>query len=88
MQTIKLADGLSRGVEWCGLLPGMLSISLTSPGDLAGEAALFSDPERTRRIEYDFGAEDGPTIYEGYTELVLVKRTGETMLIQLIQREE
>lgn len=88
MQTIKLADGLSRFVEWCGITPGTLSIMLAAPGSVHAEAELFDDPVRTCRIEYDIGAEGGPTIYEGYTDLILVKRSSDGMLIQLTEAKE
>lgn len=84
MRKIKLSNGKTYAVDRCGAAGDLLMINVTS-GTIKALASVFSDPEKTRRIEHYFeGTETDHLIYEGYTILtgITLSETGITVMLR------
>lgn len=90
MARVEFADGSIREVEWCGLTPGVLSISLLDADDILYETIFFTDKAHTSKIvSYGRYSSEPLSTYIGYTDLIFVKRTPEanTILVSLAYEE-
>lgn len=77
-RTIKLNNGVTLEDANIGQTP--VNIWIYCQGLTMSEAyALFSDPDATDRISWDMYGEGEPLIYEGYTDLVSLSVTGDSV---------
>lgn len=84
MRKVKLNNGKTYAVDRCGAAGDLLMINVIS-GTIKALASVFSDPEKTCRIEHYFdGTETDHLIYEGYTILagITLSDTGITVMLR------
>lgn len=84
MRKVKLNNGKTFAVDRCGAAGGLLVINVTT-GNIPSLASVFSDPEKTCRIEHYFeGTETDHVIFDGYTNLVGISLsdTGITVMLR------
>ena len=84
MRKVKLNNGKTYNVDRCGASGDLLMINVIS-GTIKALASVFSDPEKTSRIEHYFeGTETDHVFYEGYTVLtgITLSDTGTTVMLR------
>ena len=84
METITLNDGtVLTDATTIGALPG-LWVHIQKGLTFAEAFALFSDPKKTAVITSDKSEPNRPgegTVYEGYTDLYMLKREDDGMIV-------
>lgn len=65
METVKFANGETHNCTFFASIPGEAFVAIDDV-DFAAAAAVFSDPEKTKRIEY------GKRVFVNFTQLVAV----------------
>lgn len=83
-ETLRLMDGTEiRNAQTVGSLQG-LWIHIRDGLTFSEAYGMFSDPEKTGRIESsrtDPATPEAPTVFEGYTDLYMLKREDNGMMI-------
>ena len=73
--TIMLNNGATHSAVWCGASDGVFHAELNDANDIPAIASEFSDTDATARItEFAELAPSAQTIYEGYTDLLGVRK--------------
>ena len=85
MTTIRLNDGTTAPVEWCGVADGVLVMELTEPMTIPEALALLT-PERMQHVTFHYG--EMADEHEGYTLLVAVSRNITTGRVTASHRKE
>lgn len=73
--TIKLNNGATHSAVWCGASDGVFHVELADANDILLTASEFSDTDATAKItEIPDLSPTAQTIYEGYTDLLGVRK--------------
>ena len=68
--------GYTEGMIWC-YLPS---------DDLTAAFLIFSNPEKTSRMEFQYG--EMTDVYEGYTDIVLIQKNNDHQITVALKRGE
>lgn len=70
-RNIILATGEIYEVAWCGQAGDRLNIQMADKRSVWEAAGIFSRPEATARIKFDYG--EMQDVFDGFTELIMIQ---------------
>ena len=84
MRILILNDGTKHEIYRCGAADNVLWIGLTGETEMIPVINAFSDPEKTEKLTSTYDSEGAhTTVYEGYTNLTIVQKQKDGILIAL-----